>query len=114
MSSNSLLIGVSVGQLAFSSAISSWDSTISVPLSESRIELALEAPGMGIAVGNWERCQAIVSAYGETPFCSAIEANEPISPDARRWKLPPPPSGDQGKKAMPYSLHMSMTSAQCW
>jgi FlaA1/EpsC-like NDP-sugar epimerase len=33
----------------------------------------------------------------------------PISPVAIFLKLPPPPSGDQGKYAMPYSLQISMT-----
>ena len=52
ISSNSPLIGVSVGQLAFSNSISSTESVISVPDSESRIDAALDAPGMGMEVGN--------------------------------------------------------------
>lgn len=45
-------MGVSVGQLAFNCAISSSVSLMSTPVSESNIDDAVDAPGIGIEVGN--------------------------------------------------------------
>lgn len=52
ISRSSLLIGVSVGQLRFNSAISSLERAISKPLSESKIDDEFDAPGIGIDAGN--------------------------------------------------------------
>lgn len=52
ISKSSSFIGVSVGQLRFKSAISSSESSISNPVSESKIEEDFDAPGIGIDVGN--------------------------------------------------------------
>jgi hypothetical protein len=35
---------------------------MSTPFSESKIDEAVDAPGIGIEVGNWFKCQAIVVA----------------------------------------------------
>ena len=63
------------------------------------------APGIGITVGPSESSQASATWCGETPCASA--ARRTGSTSAVVSALPMPPSGDQGRKAIPRSVQAS-------
>ena len=63
------------------------------------------APGIGITVGPWASSHASATCCGDTPCVAAAVRTASTAP--LESDLPMPPSGDQGRNAIPRSVHAS-------
>ncbi len=96
-------------QPASSRASSSAVSGRSAAAAESAIDAGRLAPGIGMTTSACARCQARQTCCGETPRSRATSANAACSsPSAAA--LPIPPSGDQGRNAIPCRAQCSSSA----
>ena len=86
-------------------AISSSLSSSSAAWMESVMFSTLVEPGIGMTVGPWASSHASATCCGETSCVSA--AVRTASTVALESALPMPPSGDQGRNAIPRCVHAS-------